>query len=133
MYILYFIPSIATCLCRSAIAHPYIYMYIFSFTPLDLCVLCICWEIVRLLVRYYCTVRTRSTRTLALTSANLVYVTNKMCFDLTLWGEMTRRSKTPSVCLSVLLKQASPTCHVCSLSGLLVTRLLVRAHTCHQR
>ena len=27
MYILYFIPSIASCLCRSVIAHPYIYMY----------------------------------------------------------------------------------------------------------
>ena len=27
------------CLCCSAIAHPYTYMYIFSFNPLDLCVL----------------------------------------------------------------------------------------------
>ena len=61
LYILYFIPSIAPCLCLSAIAHPYSYMYIFSFTPLDLCVLGSCWGIFRLLVRYYCTVRTRST------------------------------------------------------------------------
>ena len=38
MYILYFIPSIASCLCRSVIAHPYIYMYIFLFIPLHLCV-----------------------------------------------------------------------------------------------
>ena len=28
LYILYSIPSTASCLCRSAIAHPYIYMYI---------------------------------------------------------------------------------------------------------
>ena len=33
LYILYFIPSIASCLSCSAIAHPYIYMNIFSFTP----------------------------------------------------------------------------------------------------
>ena len=53
-------------------------------TPLDLCVLGSCWGIVRLLVRYYCTVGTRSTSILllALTSANHVYVTNKMWFDL---------------------------------------------------
>ena len=38
MYILYSIPSTASCLCRSAIAHPYIYMYIFLFIPLHLCV-----------------------------------------------------------------------------------------------
>ena len=38
----------------------HIFMYMFSFTPLDLCVLG-SWEIVRLLVRYYCTVGTRST------------------------------------------------------------------------
>ena len=43
MHILYFIPSTAPCLCRSAIAHSYTYMYIFSFTPLDLCVLGSCW------------------------------------------------------------------------------------------
>ena len=48
--ILCFIPSIAPCLCCSAIAHPYIYMYIFSVTPLDLCVLGSCSGIVRLLV-----------------------------------------------------------------------------------
>ena len=42
---LYLIPSIVPCLCRSAIAHPYIYMYIFSFTALDLCVLGSCWEL----------------------------------------------------------------------------------------
>ena len=45
MYILYFIPSTAPCLCRSAIAHPYTYMYEFSFTPLDVCVLGSCWEL----------------------------------------------------------------------------------------
>ena len=42
-------------------AHPYTYMYIFSIMPLDLCVLGSCCGIVRLLVRYYCTVGTRST------------------------------------------------------------------------
>ena len=47
MYILYFIPSIAP--CRSAISHPRTYMYIFSFTPLDSCVLGCCWGIVELL------------------------------------------------------------------------------------
>ena len=61
MYILYSIPSIAPWRCRSVIAHPYIYMYIFSFSPLDVCVLGSCWRIVRLHVRYYCTVGTRST------------------------------------------------------------------------
>ena len=60
MYILYSIPSTASCLCRSAIAHPYIYMYVFSFIPLHLCVKGSC-EIFRLLVRYYCMVGTRST------------------------------------------------------------------------
>uniref|UniRef100_A0A4W5PLE1 Peptidase S1 domain-containing protein n=1 Tax=Hucho hucho TaxID=62062 RepID=A0A4W5PLE1_9TELE len=34
MYIVYSIPSTASCLCRSAIAHPYIYMYILVFIPL---------------------------------------------------------------------------------------------------
>jgi hypothetical protein len=43
MYILYFLPSIAPCLCRSAIAHPYTYMYQFSYIALDLCVLGSCW------------------------------------------------------------------------------------------
>ena len=38
MYILYSIPSTASCLYRSTIAHPYIYMYIFLFIPLHLCV-----------------------------------------------------------------------------------------------
>ena len=70
---------------RTLLIHSY--MYIFSFTPLDLCVLGSCWGIVRLLIRYYCTVGTRSTKhfaTLALTSANHVYVTNKITFDLIL-------------------------------------------------
>ena len=38
MYILYSIPSTASCLCRTAIAHPCIYMYKFLFIPLQLCV-----------------------------------------------------------------------------------------------
>ena len=38
MYILYSIPYTASCLCRSAIAHPYFYMYIFLLIPLHLCV-----------------------------------------------------------------------------------------------
>ena len=60
MYILYPIPSTASCLCRSNIAHPCIHMYIFLFIPLHLCVLGSCYENVRLL-RYYCMGGTRST------------------------------------------------------------------------
>ena len=44
LYILCSIPSTASCLCRSAIVHPYIYMYIFLFIPLHLCVLGSCCE-----------------------------------------------------------------------------------------
>jgi hypothetical protein len=32
------LPSTAFCLCRTAIAHPYIYMYLLLFIPLHLCV-----------------------------------------------------------------------------------------------
>jgi hypothetical protein len=49
-------------LCRSVLAQPYIYVYILiPFLHLDLCVLGSCCEIVRLHVRYCCTVGTRST------------------------------------------------------------------------
>ena len=61
MYILYSIPFTASYLCCTAITHPYIYMYILLFIPLHLCVQGSCCEIVRLLVKYYCTVGTRST------------------------------------------------------------------------
>ena len=37
-YLQYSIPSTASCLCHTAIAHPYIYMYIFFLIPLHLCV-----------------------------------------------------------------------------------------------
>jgi hypothetical protein len=64
----------------------------YSFTPLNLCVLGRCWGIIRLLVRYYCTVGTRSTSIslYSLTSANHVYVTNKIRFEsVCRWTEYT--------------------------------------------
>jgi hypothetical protein len=77
MYILYSIPSTASCLCRSAIAHPYIYMYLFI--PLHLCVKVV---VVKLL-DYFLDITARSElEAQALTSANHVYVTNKITFDL---------------------------------------------------
>jgi hypothetical protein len=46
MYILYFIPFIASCLCRSVIAHPYIYVYtLIPFLYLYLFVLGSCVEL----------------------------------------------------------------------------------------
>ena len=48
VYTLYSIPSTASCQCRSAITHSYIFMYILLFIPLHLCVKGSCCEIVRL-------------------------------------------------------------------------------------
>jgi hypothetical protein len=74
MYILYFIQFIASCLCRSVIAHPYIYMYILiPFLYLDVCVLGSCCGIVRLHFGYYCIDNAAH--------ANHVYVTNKIRFN----------------------------------------------------
>ena len=38
MYILYSIPSAASCLCRLAIAHPYIFLVTYSYSFLYTCV-----------------------------------------------------------------------------------------------
>ena len=46
MYILYSMLSTES-VCRSDIAHPYIYIFLIPFLYLDLCVLGICCEIVR--------------------------------------------------------------------------------------
>ena len=54
----------------------YLYvLYTFSFTPLDLCILGPCWGIVRLLVRYYCTVDTA----LSILEAQACYTRINIC------------------------------------------------------
>ena len=85
MYILYFIPSIASCLGRSVIAHPYIYMYIlYVLIPslyLDLCVLGSCCGIVRCYLLDIATLselEAQAFRYTAITSAHHVYVTNNI-------------------------------------------------------